>query len=104
MLNAADVNDVVPQAIEFNDAQVPLYNCICGFVKLEPWLLIVIVWVVFAATNLYHTSLCVPTDSQPAGRPIEAEELTIEPATFEQLSAEVNVIAPEHSSFAGGGV
>lgn len=62
------------------------------------------VWVVFAATNLYHTSLCVPTASQPTGRPVAAVAFTIVPAVLEQLVAEVNVIALAQLSFDGGGV
>lgn len=64
----------------------------------------VTVSVVLAATNLYHTSLWVPPVSQPAGRPAVAVVLTIVPDTLEQLVAEVSVVAPLHSSFAGGGV
>ena len=60
--------------------------------------------VVFVATNLYHTSLCVPPVSQPAGKPVEAVALTTVPLVLTQVSAEVNVIAPAQSSFDGGGV
>ena len=35
--------------------------------------------------------------------PVEAVAFTIVPDTFEQLVAEVNVIAPEQSSLDGGG-
>ena len=56
MVSPAWVIDVVPQATEVNDAHVPLYNCIWGFVIFAPRLLIVIVSVVVAATNEYHTS------------------------------------------------
>ena len=63
-----------------------------------------IVCVVPEATNLYHTSLCVPPVSQPAGRPVLAVAFTMVPDVFAQLVAEVNVIAPLQSSLAGGGV
>ena len=68
-----------------------------------PCPLILTVCVVPEATNLYHTSLCVPPASQPAGRPVVAVAFTIVPAILAQLIAEVNVIAPPQSSLAGGG-
>ena len=46
----------------------------------------------------------MPPVSQPAGRPLVAVALTNVPDVFEQLVAEVNVIAPAQSSFDGGGV
>ena len=59
--------------------------------------------VVFVATNLYHTSLCVPPVSQPAGKPVEAAAFTTVPPVLTQVSAEVSVVAVIQSSFDGGG-
>src|SRR6188768_1131530 len=105
MLKADDVNEVVPHVIDVNEAQVPvpLYNCISGLVKLDPCPLIVTVCEVLEATNLYQTSECVPMLSQPDTRPVEVVAFTIVPARPEQLVPELNVVAPLHSSFPGGG-
>ena len=95
---------MVPQAIDVSDPQAPLYNCISGFEKFAPWLLIEAVCVVFAATNLYQTSKCAVPDSHPVGKPVVEVEFTKVPAVFEQLVADVNVVAATQSSFDGGGV
>ena len=95
---------LVPQTIEVNEPHVPLNNCISRFVILAPCPLIVTVCVVLVATKLYHTSLCTPANAQPAGMLVLAVAFTNVPVVFEQLAGEVNVIAPEQSSFAGGGV
>jgi hypothetical protein len=103
VVNAEDVKVVVPQLIEVNVPHVPLNNCISGLVTLTPCPLIVTVCEVPVATKLYHTSLCIPADAQPAGMPVLAVVFTNVPAVFEQLAGVVNVIAPAQSSFAGGG-
>ena len=96
------VSVVVPQAIEVKVPQVPLYNCIAGFVKFVPRLLIVTVSVLLAATNEYQTSYNVPAGSQPAGMPVDAVAISKEPAVFEQVALEVSEKAPEQMSLTGG--
>ena len=50
-----------------SDPQLPLYNCMRGFVILEPILLSVIVCEVDCAVNVYQKSLYVPAAAQPNG-------------------------------------
>ena len=47
----------------------------------------------------------MPTDSQPAGKPVEADARSKIPEVGEeQVSTDVKVTAPEQLSFAGGPV
>lgn len=98
MVNDELVIEVVPHCMDDNDPGVPLYNCISGLVKLAPRLLTVIVLIVLAAVNLYHTSQWLPADSQPAGSPPLTDDAKTVPAVVAQADPGVRLIADVGSS------
>jgi len=68
---------------------------------LAPRLLSVIVSVVLAATNEYHTSKYVPAGKHPTILPLADASFNV-PAVLVHVGLEVKLIDPEQSSFAGG--
>ena len=93
--------EVLPQAIDVNEPQVPESNCkrICEGADE-----IVIVSVKDCATNLYHTSNLseAPQPRVAPGNVVGFHvAFTLVPAVFTQDVLEVSVIAAEHSLLLG---
>ena len=86
------------QANDVSDAQDPENNCMRGLAGVEDN--VIVVFELFA-TKLYHTSFrfAVP---QPIVAIIEGEAPTNVPEVLEQAALDVKLIAPVHSSLAGG--
>ena len=94
---------VYPQAKEVRAPQEPENNCTIApeLVRLLPMLLNITVALVELAVNLYHTSSSGVPEAQPADIPLLAVAAHTVPEEF--VVPIVNDIAPEHSSFEGGG-
>ena len=98
-VRVVDTNEVpLAQAIELSEAQDPENNCMRGLAGADDKVI-----VVFAptATKLYHTSFLLATP-QPIEAIVEGDAPTNVPEVFEQDAFEVRLIAPAHSSLAGG--
>lgn len=90
------------QAIEVNEPQLPDNTSIPWFVKLVPGLLtVIVVAILLAAVNLYHTSYALGPVQLPPSGTAEGVAPAILPGLLLQLLKTGKLIAPSHSSFAG---
>ena len=92
-------NDVpLTQDIDVSDAQDPENNCMRGLAGADDNVIVVFV---DSATKLYQTSFRFATP-QPMVAIVEGDAPINVPPVLEQAAFDVKLIAPVHSSLAGG--